>query len=74
MNRKDAIIVIMDRFTKMIRLKVTITNVSSEEIAKIYWNKIWKIHGVLRKILSDRGPQFALRFMEKFTKALRITR
>ena len=38
-------------------------NVSSEEIAKIYWDEIWKIHGVPRKILSNRGPQFTSRFM-----------
>ena len=73
-NRKDAIVVIIDRFTKIIRLKATITNVSSEEIAKIYWDEIWKIYGVLRKILSDRGPQFTSRFIDKFTKALGITR
>jgi len=35
-NRIDAIVVIVDRFTKMIRLKATITNISSEGIAKIY--------------------------------------
>ena len=73
-NRKDAIVVIIDRFTKIIRLKATITNVFSEEIAKIYWDEIWKIYGVLRKILSDRGPQFTSRFIDKFTKALGITR
>jgi len=39
-NRKDAIMVIVDRFTKMIRLKATTINVSSEEIAKIYWNDV----------------------------------
>jgi len=32
------------------------TNISSEEIAKIYQNEIWKLHGVPRTILSDRGP------------------
>ena len=73
-NRKDAIVVIMDRFTKIIRLRMTTTNISSEEIMKIYWNEIQKIHGVPRKILSDRGPQFTSRFIEKFTKALEITR
>jgi len=54
----------------MIRLKVTITNISSEEIAKIYRDKIWKLHGVPRKIFSDRGPQFTSKFMEEFTKVL----
>jgi len=43
---------------------------SSEEIAKIYRNEIWKLHGIPKTILSDRGPQFALRFMEDLMKAL----
>ena len=45
-------------------------NISSEEIAKIYRDNIWKLHGVPKKILSDRRPQFALKFMEEFTKVL----
>jgi len=69
-NGMDAIVVIVDRFTKMIRLKATTMNVSLEGIAKIYRDDIWKLHGVPRKILSDRGPQFASKFMEEFTKAL----
>jgi len=54
----------------MIQLKATTTNISSEGIAKINRDDIWKLHGVSKKILSDRGPQFALKFMEEFTKAL----
>ena len=54
----------------MIRLKAAMTNVSSEGIAKIYRDNIWKLHGIPRKILSDRGPQFTSKFMEEFTKAL----
>jgi len=65
--------VIVDRFTKMIRLKAIMTNIFSEGIAKIYRDKIWKLHGIPRKILSDRGPQFASKFMEELTKALGIT-
>jgi len=41
-----------------IRLKATTTTVLSEEIAKIYIDKIWKIHGIPKKILSDRESQF----------------
>ena len=69
-NGMDAIVVIVDRFTKMIRLKATITNILLEGIAKVYRDEIWKIHGVSKTILSDRGPQFASKFMEDFTKVL----
>jgi len=54
----------------MIRLKATTTNISSEGIAKIYRDEIWKLHRVSRKILSDRELQFASKFMEEFTKVL----
>jgi len=49
-------------------------NISTEGIAKIYRDEIWKLHGVLRKILSNRGLQFASRFMKQLTKALGTTR
>ena len=55
---------------KIIQLKATTTNISLEGIAKIYKDNIWKLHGVPKKILSDWRPQFALKFMEKFTKVL----
>jgi len=53
----------------MICLKAITTNISLEGIAKIYQDDIWKLHGIPRKILSNRGPQFASKFMEEFTKA-----
>jgi len=52
-NGMDAIVVIIDQFTKMILLKATTINILSDGIAKIYRNNIWKLHGVPRKILSD---------------------
>jgi len=46
-------------------------NILSEEIAKIFRDEIWKLHG---KILSNKGLQFTSKFMEEFTKALETTR
>ena len=46
------------------------TNILLERIAKIYRDKIWKLHGVPRIILSDQGPQFMSKFMKEFTKVL----
>ena len=49
---------------------MTTTSILSEEIAKIYWDEIQKLHGIPQTVLSDRGLQFALRFMEDLMKAL----
>ena len=73
-NRMDTIVVIIDQFTKMIQLKAITTSISSEGIAKIYRDNIWKLHGVPKKILSDWGPQFPSRFMKEFMKALETER
>jgi len=52
----DVIVVIMDWFTKIIQLKATITNISSEGIAKIYKDEIWKLHRIPKIILNNTGP------------------
>ena len=74
LNRKNAIMVIVDRFTKIIQLKAIITNILLEEIAKIYRDEIWKLHRIPRRILSNREPQFASRFIEELMKALETKR
>ena len=49
---------------------MTMTSILSEEIAKIYWNKIQKLHGIPQTVFSNRGPQFVLQFMEDLMKAI----
>jgi len=73
-NGMDTIVVIVDRFIKMIRLKATMTNIFSEGIAKIYQDEIWKLHRIPRKILSNKELQFVSKFTEKFMKALETIR
>jgi len=73
-NNKDAIVIIVDQFTKMIRLKIMTIAVSSQDIAKIFRNEIWKIHGVLQKILSNQGPQFISKFIKDLSKMLETKR
>jgi len=71
---KDAILVVVDRFSKMIRLIPMTTSIFSSEVARIYRDDIWKMHGIPKKIISNRGPQFALTFMRELCKALGIKR
>jgi len=37
---KDAILVVVDQFSKMIRLMATMTSISSSKVARIYWDDI----------------------------------
>jgi len=64
--------VIVNHFTKIIRLKATTIIVLLEKIAKICWDNIWKMHGIPKKVFSDRGLQFALQFMEDLCNILEM--
>jgi len=58
----------------MIRIILTSVGIILKEIAELYKNNIWTLHGIPRKIISDRGPQFASKFMEELCKYLGIQR
>jgi transposase InsO family protein len=58
----------------MIHLIPTTTFLSSLGLAEIYKMEIWRIHRIPRRIISDRGPQFALKFMKELCNALGIKR
>jgi hypothetical protein len=60
----DTILVVVDRFSKMIRLIPTNKTMDSYGMVQLLWEKVWKDFGVPRVILSDRGPQFASQFMK----------
>ena len=45
----DAIVVIVDRFTKMIQLKAMTMNISLEGIAKIFLKQMDKQKGLIKK-------------------------
>jgi hypothetical protein len=70
----DSILVIVNRFSKMIHLVPTMTSLSSTELAEIYKKEVWCHHGIPRRIISDRGPQFASKFMKELCNALGIER
>ena len=41
-------------------------------MAKLYRDQVFRLHGIPRKIIHDRGPQFASKFMTKLYKLLGI--
>ena len=69
---KNAIMVIVDRFSKMIRLFPTTTEITSQGVAKIFRDEVFKLHGIPHKVISDRGPQFVSSFMKELYSQLQI--
>jgi transposase InsO family protein len=71
-NGFNAILVIVDRFSKMILLVAIRDTLTSFQTAEIYRDHVWSKHGLPKKIISDRGPQFAAQFMKELHKLIGI--
>ena len=68
----DAILVIVDRFTKMGHFIPTTEKTSAEGLAHLFRDNIWKLHGLPDSIISDRGPQFVAGIMKELNCMLGI--
>ena len=44
----------------------------SKELARLFRDNVWKLHGLPESVISDRGPQFIARLMRKLNKILEI--
>jgi hypothetical protein len=65
--------VIVDRKSKQAHFIKTNMDLSSEGQAKIFRDNIFKLHGLLEKVISDRGPQYISKFMIDLYCLLGIT-
>jgi hypothetical protein len=68
----DAILVIVDWFSKEIIVIPSQTELTSEGWAREYIAHVFSKHGLSRKIISDRGPQFVSKFIRDIYRLLGI--
>jgi transposase InsO family protein len=66
----DSIWVIVDRLTKVAHFIPIKTTYSGPQPAELYMSRVVCLHGVPKKIVSDRGMQFTLRFWEGLHETL----
>jgi IS30 family transposase len=66
----DSIWVIVDRLTKVAYFILVKTAYSGPQLAELYISRIVSLHGVPKKIMSDRGTQFTSRFWERLHETL----
>jgi hypothetical protein len=66
----DSIWVIIDRLSKVAHFIPVKTTYKGAKLVKLYIARIVCLHGVPKKIVSDRGTQFTSRFWEKLHKAM----
>jgi hypothetical protein len=68
----DAVFVVVDRFTKRAHFIPTFTTLAASGAAKLFRDHVWKEHGWPKKVISDRGQQFAAKFTLELNRLLGI--
>jgi len=68
----DSILVVVDWFTKMAYFVSTIEKTTVEELAWLFRDNVWHLHGLPKSIILDRGPQFAAGLMRELNGLLQI--
>lgn len=73
LEEHEAILVIIDRFSKYITFVPTSKQCSTELMAQFFFRYVVKLWGIPRSIVSDRDSQFIETFQAEFFQFLRKT-
>jgi hypothetical protein len=65
-RRHDSIFVVVDTLTKSDHFILVRTTYQEPDIARVFISKIVRLHGVPKKIISDRGSVFTEQFWTSF--------
>jgi hypothetical protein len=66
----DSIWVVVDRLTKSVHFIPVKTSYNSAVLAELYMFRVVCLHGVSKKIMSDRGTRFTSHFWQQLHEAL----
>ena len=68
----DTILVVVDWFMKKSFSLPTNSTITSKGIATLYQDRVFSEHGIPKKVISDRGPQFISKFMKELYETMGI--
>jgi len=58
----DAIMVVVDRFSKMTHFIPTKDKATAQETGRLFFTHVFKHHALPKDIVSDRNPKFTSKF------------
>ena len=68
----DSVFVVKDRFTKMAHFIPCSKAIDAEATAKLFKSEVFRLHGLPKSIVSDRGPQFVSHFWRRLYECLGV--
>ena len=68
----DALLIVVDRLSKWVHVIPNTSDINSVGVARLFWDYIWRHHGLPEEIISDHGTQFVSQFMHELNKLLGI--
>jgi hypothetical protein len=71
-NHFDSIAIYMDHYSDQAHLVPCKSNLTAEGAAELHYWDVFRLHGILKKVFSNYGSQFAARFMHALYKHLDI--
>src|SRR3954470_5102000 len=69
-THKDAIVVFVDRLSKQAHFEAMNTTATAPDVAKIFFNTVFRHHGLPQVIASDRDARFTSNFWQALFKML----
>jgi len=68
----DTVMTVVDSVSKQAHFIPTHIMVTAEGAARLFLYQVWKLHGLLKCVISDRGPQFVAHFTKELYHLLGI--
>jgi len=68
----DAVITVVDSISKRVHFVPTHTTVIVEGAARLFLYHVWKLYGLLKRIVSNCRPQFVASFTKELYRLLGI--
>jgi hypothetical protein len=66
----DAILVVVCRLIKMVHIIPTTDKCGAKGFATLYRDHVWKLHGVPKEVISDRGKEFNNAFIKELYRLI----
>lgn len=68
----DMFLMVVDSLRKRAHFIPIFTTLDAVGLASLYLQHVWKLHSLPNNVISDRGPQFVVRFTRELSELLEV--